>query len=230
MSDINPRIVPIKFYFDVISPYAWLAWKSLTQECNLTYKDIQPIPVLFAGLLNHYGHLGPAEIPPKRLWLVKDVARRATVKGYTFTTPPSHPFNPLLALRVASSDMSHEQRHSLVGLLLDAVWSQGQNVSDPDVVINICRSNGLDGTEVVSKALKDDSVKISLRNQTEDAISKGVFGVPTCMVGTELFWGSENETLQFVLSAHKGKNIIKLDDNLIKKWMDTKSSATRRRS
>lgn len=71
----------IKFYFDAISPYAWLAWRPL--QALVLKQDIQLdiVPVLFAGLLKANGQLGPAEIPNKRLWLMTDVMRRAHTQG-----------------------------------------------------------------------------------------------------------------------------------------------------
>lgn len=59
----------IKYHFDVISPYAWLGYKGLKQRIEGTNLLIDPVPTLFAGLLNKHGQLGPAEIPPKRIWV-----------------------------------------------------------------------------------------------------------------------------------------------------------------
>ena len=98
----------VKFYFDVISPYAWLAWRPLVGIVARHNLNLQPVPVLFAGLLQANGQLGPAEIPRKRLWLIKDVMRRAASQGLKVSVPPTHPFNPLLALRVAGNGSAHQ--------------------------------------------------------------------------------------------------------------------------
>ena len=94
----------ITFYFDFISPYAWLALRPVRHIAKKHNVELRAVPVLFAGLLNKHGQLGPAEIPPKRLYLIKDVIRKAHQidPELPVTLPPSHPFRPLLPLRVAS--------------------------------------------------------------------------------------------------------------------------------
>ena len=90
---------PVYFYFDPISPYAWLAW----HRCQplIGENRLIPRPVLFAGLLGAHGTKGPAEIPAKRHYTFLDVQRWACVYGLTLRGPPAHPFNPLAPLRLS---------------------------------------------------------------------------------------------------------------------------------
>ena len=96
---------PIRFLFDFISPFSYLAWQWIHEVAETHERPIEYQPVLFAALLNHFGHLGPAEIEPKRRYIFKQVARRAHALRLQLAPPPSHPFNPLLALRIASIDL-----------------------------------------------------------------------------------------------------------------------------
>jgi 2-hydroxychromene-2-carboxylate isomerase len=92
----------VRFYFDFISPYAYLASTQLDGIAARTQVTIERVPVLFAALLDAHGQKGPAEIPAKRRYTWKDVSRKCHAAGVPIAPPPSHPFNPLLGLRVAS--------------------------------------------------------------------------------------------------------------------------------
>ena len=181
----------MRFYFDYISSNAYLAW---TQLPALTAKygvDVEPVPVLFAGLLGAHGQLGPAEIPAKSLWMSKNNARKAVLLGVPLSPPAFHPFNPLLSLRVSSLDLGAAARQRLIDALFAAVWVRCLHVSEPAVVQAVADEIGLDGAALVGAAQQPEC-KARLRQQTDDAISRGVFGVPSMEVGGELFWGYDD--------------------------------------
>lgn len=217
----------LKFYFDCISPYAWLAWRpvnAIAQKHNL---ELIPVPVVFAGLLNANGQLGPAEMPNKRLFLIKDVMRRAAAQKLSFNVPKYHPFNPLISLRVASLDMPSDTRIKLTGELLDAVWMHGRDISDPEVVASVAASVGLNGDRCVQQAIEDTNIKGKLRSQTDEAIASGVFGVPTVGFNDEMFWGSESDTMNHIDAAVQGQDAV--DYNLVEKWRNLEVGAVRKR-
>ena len=91
---------PLTFWFDPISPYAYLAFEHLPQALEGCSYSVDYRPVLFAGLLGHWGQLGPAEIEPKRAWTFRQVAWHAHTLGIPMDTPAMHPFNPLSLLRL----------------------------------------------------------------------------------------------------------------------------------
>src|SRR5215468_8820411 len=91
----------ITLHFDFLSPYAYLAWCALPALAERYGQTIRPVPTLLAALLAHGQTRGPAEIPAKRVYVFKDTLRSAALMGVPLSPPPSHPFNPLLALRVA---------------------------------------------------------------------------------------------------------------------------------
>lgn len=192
----------IRFYFDFISPYAFLAWTQMPSIAKRHGGTLEPIPVLFAALLDKNGQKGPAEIPSKRRYLFKDVARKAWRLGVTNLAPPvAHPFNPLTALRVSGSVDDLELRVQVIDALYKAVWTRRMAIDSPEAVTAVLNDAGLDGAKLTSAATSQEA-KDRLRANTEAALSNNVFGVPTIVVDGELFWGTD--TLIDVESFMKG--------------------------
>src|SRR5262249_17604158 len=181
----------VRFYFDYISPNAYLAWSQLHAMAERHGRSVEPVPVLFAGLLEAHGQLGPAEVPPKALWMARNNLRKATLLGIPLRPPASHPFNPLLVLRVSSLPIEEDARRRLIDALFAATWARELRVDDPAVVARAVDEAGLDGEALVAEAGRAES-KARLRQQTELAIGAGVFGVPTAIVDGELFWGYDD--------------------------------------
>jgi len=190
MSDTDAR-GPLRFYFDYLSSNAYLAWIALPALAERHGRRIELVPVLFPKLLEAYGQLGPAEVPPKMRWMARNNLRKAKLLGVTLRPPAFHPFNPLLALRISSLNLEDAERARLVSGLFRAVWTDRRHASDPAVVAAIADEAGLDGTALVAAA-QTPGAKDRLRRQTEDALSVGVFGVPTVLVDGELFFGYDD--------------------------------------
>jgi 2-hydroxychromene-2-carboxylate isomerase len=182
---------PIRFYLDYLSSNVYLAWTQLPAMAQRHGRAIEPVPVLFAGLLEAHGQMGPAEVRPKARWMARNNLRKAMLLGVPLNPPAFHPFNPLLALRVSSLAMDGGSRVRLIDGLLRGVWADRSHVSDPAIVARIADDAGLDGTALVAAA-QQPAAKALLRQQTEDAIDAGVFGVPTMIVDGELFFGYDD--------------------------------------
>jgi 2-hydroxychromene-2-carboxylate isomerase len=181
---------PITFYFDVISGYSYVAWSQLPALAAKHKRSIDAQPVLFAGLLNRYGHKGPAEIPPKRLYTFRNCQRLAIQFDLPFTAPPHHPFNPLAALRLLSVTAPASMREGLIGSVFHAVWGSGEGVEDAGVLARLARAAGYSEEQIAEAGTTE--VKARLRAQTDGAIARGAFGVPTFIVDNELFWGVDS--------------------------------------
>jgi len=182
----------IRFAFDFLSPYAYLAWQALPAIAERHGRTLQPMPVVFAALLGANGQKGPAEIPSKRIYVFKDATRTAHVLGVPLVPPPLHPFNPILALRACGLPMLDTQRNALVSALFDACWGGARrDLADPSVVADVASSIGLDGTARVTEA-STEAAKARLRAQTDEALKLGAFGVPTMFVDGEMFWGYDS--------------------------------------
>jgi 2-hydroxychromene-2-carboxylate isomerase len=205
----------IQFYFDYESPNAYIAWTQLPKLARRYGFDVEPVPILYAALLDANGQLGPGEQPTKGLWMAKNMWRKAALLGIPLNKPAFLPFNPLRALRVSILPLEEPVRTAVIGALFEAVWVHGQHVSEPGVVDGVLDELGLPGAELVARA-QSPEIKGQLRAQTDHAIAKGVFGVPSMTVGDELFWGYDDfPYLELVLA---GKDPI--DPAMIARWED----------
>ncbi len=214
----------IDFYWDYISHNAYLAWTQLPpllQEFELT---VRPVPVLFAGLLKAHGQLGPAEIRPKALWMIKDVLRKAQRLGVPLNPPASHPFNPLLALRVTTALQGDARQEAVIDALFRAVWVDAEDVTDAAVVARILAAAGVDAGPVLQSAATAP-VKQELADATAQAVADGVFGVPSLRVQGELFFGYDDfdNLRRFLL----GNDVI--GDAVMAPWLAVRPSSERRR-
>ena len=181
----------IRFLFDYISTNAYLAWLVLPELAKRHGATIEPVPVLFAGFLEATGMFGPAEVPQKARWMWRNNMRKAARLGVPLNRPRFHPFNPLLALRASGLPMDEAARARLITGLFEAVWVNEQHVSEPEVVKAIADKAGLDGARIVQQASEPEA-KARLRRETDEAIALGVFGVPSMVVGKEVFWGYDD--------------------------------------
>jgi 2-hydroxychromene-2-carboxylate isomerase len=175
--------VRVAWVFDVISPFAYLAFRRL-EELPASV-ELEVVPVLLAALLDHFGQRGPAEILSKRRFTYRFVLWRARRLGLPLRMPPAHPFNPLAALRLVIAAGSDRRA---AGVVLKAVFGEGRDLSDPAVIADLAGQLGVADPHT---ALSDPAVKQRLRENTLWASSRGVFGVPTLVIGEELFWGHD---------------------------------------
>jgi len=179
-------------YVDLVSPYVWLALHELPRVDAAAGAPVRLVPVLFAGLLNAHGNLGPAEVPAKRCYVFRDVMREAARRGLPFAGPPGHPFNPLTALRMCTALADDTARRALARELAGACWERGDDIGDAAVLVRLADGIGLDGAALLGAA-ETVEVKRQLTNATAQAVADGVFGVPTYRLqdGGELFWGGD---------------------------------------
>lgn len=220
----NPR--KLYFFFDFISHNAWLAWNQLPVLARKYDLTLEPVPVLFAGLLEAHGQVGPAEVPAKSRWMIWNVLRKARLHGIPIAPPASHPFNPLLALRLACCELPLAQRHNLIHRLFRATWAQGRAVHERDVMAEILTECALDAEALLAEAQREPA-KRTLRDNGAAALAAGVFGVPSMIAGGELFWGFDD--LPFMESFLQGADPLGGDREAYKAWLGVKPSAQRPR-
>lgn len=174
----------ITFYFDIISPYAYLAFEKLPEALaglsyQVTYK-----PVLFAAFLKQNGQLGPAEIPGKRAWTYRQVLWQARQHEVPTDLPASHPFNPLALLRLAvACDAQGTPNRHVCEAVFRHVWRGGAEATDP------ARLQTLTDTLTPLRVLDANAAKARLQANTEEAIAQQVFGVPSFVVDGQNLWG-----------------------------------------
>ena len=207
---------PVIWYYDVISPFAYMQATRLGElpsDVDLTCR-----PTLFAGLLNHWGQLGPAEIPSKKVFTFRHSLWRARKAGIPYKTPKQHPFNPLRALRLAISfgaDLATVQR------IFHCIWVEGLAPDNEEGWVGIQSALGIDNGDTRTA---DPAVKAALLANGDDAISKGVFGVPSFVIDGEIFWG--DDAFEMVLDYLSNPALLAGDE--MKELSNLQPSATRR--
>ncbi len=169
------------WYFDFVSPFAYLQSEqlaSLAPAITIRYK-----PVLFAGLLTAHGQKGPAEIASKRAFTYRFVLWQAKRLGIPLKMPHEHPFNPLPLLRLA---IACDCQPAAIQRIFRFVWRDGRL---PDLPIEWAElTHDLELANADAR-IAEPEVKETLRRYTDEAIARGVFGVPTLDLRGELFWG-----------------------------------------
>lgn len=170
----------VVFHFDVISPFAWLAFQRLPQVLEGISHAVEYRPLLLAGLLGHWGSKGPAEIEPKRQWTFRHVHWLAAQQGVPLDTPAVHPFNPLPLQRLA---LACGPNRRVVEALFRHVWQGGADAGDAT------RLAALTAELAPPCDPAGEAVKAALRRNTEAAAAAGIFGVPSFECEGRHFWG-----------------------------------------
>lgn len=183
------------WYFDFVSPFSYLQCELLQRHV----KVVRPHPVLFAAILDAIGQKGPAEIPAKRVFTYRFVVWQAKALGIPLRFPHAHPFNPLPLLRLA---IACDSRFDAITRIFRFVWRQGRV---PDLPIEWAELAGDLGVADATGRIGDAEVKGALRDETEKAIARGVFGVPTLAIGSDLFWGADSTDMALAYMRGGGR-------------------------
>ena len=171
------------WYFDLISPFSYLHLKQFHRlPADL---EIHYVPVLFAAMLKHWDNRGPAEVPPKRIYMYRQLTWYAKHVGIPFKMPPAHPFNSLQALRLLIAAGPSRQH---VETAFDMAWKEGRDLQDPKELEELARRLHIGDLQ----AAAHEAVKEELKSNTEAAIARGVFGVPSFLLEDTLFWGQDS--------------------------------------
>ncbi len=185
----------LDWYFDFISPFAYLQWRRLRRDHPEV--ALNPKPLLFAAILNHVGQLGPAEIPQKRRHTYRIVLWQARAAGIPLHFPPAHPFNPLPALRLC---LAAPDRMQAIDAIFAHIWEHGRLADSVEALADVAASLGIDDPAAIAR----DEVKRELLANGEEAMALGVFGVPTLRVRDELFWGNDATELALAFARDPG--------------------------
>lgn len=173
----------IVWYFDFVSPFAWLQWPRV-KELMRTHEVILR-PILFAGVLDRVGQKGPAEIPAKREFVYRHVLWRARETGQPLRFPPKHPFNPLASLRLCIAAGSDARATEAI---FEWIWGQGQVADTAEALAPVGAQLGIAD---VAAAIADPAVKAQLKANFDAAMADDIFGVPTLAIDGRLFWGGD---------------------------------------
>jgi 2-hydroxychromene-2-carboxylate isomerase len=184
----------IELIFDFVSPNAYLVWQPLRELAVRQGAALQITPVFLGGMHKLTGNAPPfirdAGVKGKNDYANLEMQRFITKHRLTrFRMNPKFPFNSVNLLRMLVS-LEGDDRIKLVEALLPAIWEQGLDVSDADAVAAVLKSAGFDAANLAAKT-QDAAIKQALIDNTELAVERGTFGIPTVFVGQEIFFGKE---------------------------------------
>lgn len=190
----------LEFFFDLGSPATYLAYTQLPALCASTGTQLIYKPMLLGGVFKATGNASPITVPAKGRYMFDDLARYARRYNVPLKFNPHFPINTLVLMRAVTGIQLRQPEHfdAFVDCLFRALWEDGRHLGDPVVVAAVLTEHGFDPEEVLALA-NDEAVKAALKDNTEHAVERGVFGAPSLFVGNQLFFGQDR--LDFVREA-----------------------------
>ena len=192
----------VEYFFDYVSPFAYLADTQLPALAQRTGAEIVHRPFFLGGVMQATKNSPPITVPSKGRYMFVEIQRWAKRYGVPANPNPHFPVNTLTAMRVAVAALGEPRFGDLHRALFRAVWVDGKNLADEAVLEATVAAAGLDAAALLARA-KEQAAKDALRRNTEEAVERGAFGAPTFFVGDEMFWG--NDRLDFVEEALGGQ-------------------------
>lgn len=182
----------VEFLFDLGSPYSYLAWYQLPKVAQAQGARIVYTPVLLGGIFQATGNASPAGVPAKARYLDADLQRWAQAWGVPYSPNPAFPINTLALMRgaVAMQMQGDEPFQRYIDAMYQAMFGQPRNLGDPVEVAAVLTAAGFDAARFMAQ-IGDQAVKDKLKDNTTQAVARGVFGAPSFFVGDALFWGQD---------------------------------------
>ncbi len=182
----------VEFLFDLGSPYSYLAWYQLPKVAQAQGARIVYTPVLLGGIFQATGNASPAGVPAKARYLDADLQRWAQAWGVPYSPNPAFPINTLALMRgaVAMQMQGDEPFQRYMDAMYQAMFGQPRNLGEPAEVAAVLTAAGFDAARFMAQ-IGDQAVKDKLKDNTTQAVARGVFGAPSFFVGDALFWGQD---------------------------------------
>jgi 2-hydroxychromene-2-carboxylate isomerase len=185
----------IEFVFDFGSPNAYLVLKVLPQIAEQHGAEIKLIPCLLGGIFKATGNQAPfaafagikGKLDYDRLEMQRFIVKHELS---AFRMNPHFPINTLGLMRGMVAAQHLGVSDAYIDCVLGGMWEDGEKMDDPEVFLARLNGNGIDGAKLIETANSPD-VKAELVANTEAAVARGVFGIPTFFVGDEMFFGKE---------------------------------------
>lgn len=193
----------VEFFFDVGSPFSHIAWRALPEIAARTGAEIVWRPILIGGVFKATGNVSPMTVPAKGSYSTIDLYRWADYYGIPFQMNPHFPINTLPLMRGATAMLMRSPKalEAYLDAIYPAMFEQPVNLGDVQEIGKVLARAGIDPQALMAE-IGTDAVKDKLRADTEEAVTRGVFGAPTFFVGKEMYWGQDR--LMFVERALKG--------------------------
>ena len=185
----------VDFYFDFISPYSYLAHQKIKtiNNVNFNYK-----PVLLGGLHNLQGITAPAFIKPKLKHMISDCNLIAKKEKFNFTWNSKFPINSINIMR-GYLFINDETKNLYLSEIFDAYWKNNFDISNEETLKSILEKCKID-PNIFFNGIKDYRIKEELKNVTQEAYDKEIFGAPTFIVNDKIFWGQDR--LEFAIDEY----------------------------
>ncbi|MDE4454835.1 2-hydroxychromene-2-carboxylate isomerase [Psychrobacter sp. DAB_AL62B] len=190
----------VEFFFDVGSPASYLAWTQLESMAQRTNAKIIWRPMLLGAVFQATGNASPAAVPAKGPYMLKDLQRFSNIYGVPFNFNPFFPLNTMHLMRGATAYLEEPEFLTYLAAIFNALWSEKLNMESPEVVAEVLTKAGIDVTDFMAR-ISETEVKERLKDTTEEAVARGVFGAPSFFVNGEMFFGQDR--LSFVETALK---------------------------
>lgn len=190
----------VEFYFDLGSPASYLAFTQLPGICQATDAELIYRPMLLGAVFQATGNASPVTVPHKGRYMLKDLARFAERYGVPMRFNPFFPINTLNMMRLVTAvqQQAPQQLVAVLETLFNGLWVEGLNLGDEGVLSERLNRAGIDAALWLPRTQAPE-VKQALKDATEQAVARGVFGAPSCFVDGELYFGQDR--LDFVEQA-----------------------------
>ena len=196
----------VEFYFDLVSPYSYLAYGRVERICRESGAELVLRPMLLGAVHKAVGLQAPIEIPSKGSYQVRDIHRWTEYYGLPMRFPEPFPLRTLKTMRAAMVCSEEGDLEAFVREAFALYWEEGgapkgfEEADEDGPIREVVRRIGKDPEEVLEGATTGEA-KEALKSATAEAVERGVFGAPAFFVGDEMFWG--NDRLHFVEAALK---------------------------
>ena len=185
------------FYFDFISPYSFLAHKEILKIEKQNSIKINYKPILLGGLHNLHGIKAPAFIPAKAKHMIRDcklIAEKNKIKFKFNSYFPIRSLNLMRGVFIAEED---NYKSYYIDSIFNSIWQDGLNMNDESIIQRVLKNLNVNPKTFLLRCTSS-SVKDLLRQKTNEAYQKGVFGAPTFMSNNKIFWGQDR--IEFALN------------------------------
>lgn len=188
----------VDYYFDCISPAAYISWARLPDLIEESHAKVNYKPMLLGGVFKATGNSSPITVPAKGAYVFEDFKRWAKRYDVPYVVNDKFPINSLYLMRGIIAYKDDLRFMSLTNAIFDAMWVSNKDLTDSEVVAQVVSSANIDPVHFV-EAINDPLTKQALIEATDEAISRGVFGAPTFFVDGVMFWGQDR--MDFVIEA-----------------------------
>ena len=192
----------VEFYYDFSSPYTYIASQRIEKICEDNDATLEWKPFLLGGVFNEIGSIPAVQIDNKFRYLRQDFEESARFYGVDFKFPELFPLNSVRSMRGAFAAQERGKLVEYTHEMFRLYWTRGVDLSNPELLGEAVSRIGIDKDWFLVR-IAEQEIKDKLRDETNIAIERGVFGAPTMFVDEKMFWG--NDRLDFLDRYLKGQ-------------------------